>query len=87
MWGQNWGALIGLFFSSSKSLDLDKRLKEKNWSVSEMAEEAEDFYTSLGLPAMTDKFWKYSIFEERENSTMCHGTAANMFNDDDYRYI
>lgn len=87
MWGQNWGALIGLFFSSNKSLDLDKRLKEKNWSVSEMAEEAEDFYTSLGLPAMTDKFWKYSIFEERENSTMCHGTAANMFNDDDYRIL
>lgn len=43
-------------------------------------------YISLGLPKMTEKFWKYSKLERDENnSSQCHGTAANMFNDDDYR--
>jgi peptidyl-dipeptidase A len=52
-----------------------------------MVYRADDFYTSLGLPMMTAKFWKNSVFERESNVTKCHGTAANMFKEDDYRMI
>lgn len=47
--------------------------------------EAEDFYVSLGLPRMSEKFWEMSVFEENENTSMCHGTAANMYSKGDFR--
>jgi hypothetical protein len=36
---------------------------------------------------MTQKFWDYSIFEETENTTLCHGTAANLYSKDDFRML
>lgn len=47
---------------------------------------AEDFYTSMGFPEMTNKFWKNSRFESHGNKSACHGTAADMFTGDDFRY-
>lgn len=47
---------------------------------------ADDFYSSLGLNRMTEKFWKYSKFQKTSNLTKCHGSAANMFKKDDFRY-
>lgn len=85
MWGQNWVPLLDLF-SFSSNIDLDKALHKKRQSVKDMIIDAEDFYTSLSLPAMPQKFWKYSIFEETANMTLCHGTAANMYMKDDVRY-
>jgi hypothetical protein len=45
----------------------------------------EDFYQSMGLPAMTDTFWRESVFENKNGVANCHGTAADMFKNDDYR--
>lgn len=36
---------------------------------------------------MTQKFWDYSIFEEKPNATLCHGTAANMYKKSDFRIL
>lgn len=35
---------------------------------------------------MTEKFWKFSLFKET-NYSFCHGSAANMFNSNDYRML
>lgn len=52
------------------------------------AKRAEDFYQSLGLPAMPDTFWRESVFARENNSdTRCHGTAADMFQDGDFRLV
>lgn len=48
---------------------------------------AEDFYLSLGLPPMTDKFWNKSVFSRENNETKCHGTAADMFKTGDFRFV
>lgn len=85
MWGQDWVPLLDLF-SFSPNIDLGDALYKKRQSVKDMIIDAEDFYTSLSLPAMPKKFWKHSIFEESENTTVCHGTAANMYMKDDVRY-
>lgn len=48
--------------------------------------QAEDVYISFGLPPMTKQFWKNSIFEKHDNLSLCHGSAANMYSVNDYRY-
>lgn len=86
MWGQDWSPLIKLFVPSNEQLDLDGKMKRKMWSITDMVREAEDFYVSLGFPQLTKKFWELSVFVENENTSMCHGTAANLFDDGDYRW-
>src|SRR5947209_731546 len=50
-WSQNWTSLI-------QAADLDERFKEKSpeWIV----KTAEQFYTGLGFPKLTDTFWSRS---------------------------
>lgn len=85
MWGQDWSPLIKLFVPHDQQVDLDGKMKKKSWNIPDMVREAEDFYVSLGFPKLPDKFWEMSIFVENENTSMCHGTAANMFVESDYR--
>ncbi|KAL4717880.1 hypothetical protein ACJJTC_005725 [Scirpophaga incertulas] len=85
LWSQNWESLLPLI--SSKSIDLDKSIADHNWSVEHMVKRVEDFYQSLGLPAMTEAFWRESVFENKNGTVRCHGTAADMFKDGDYRLI
>lgn len=66
-------------------IDLDKNLKDMHWSSKDMVKRADDFYSSLGLPVMPSEFWTNSNFEKNGNFGKCHGTAANMFNGNDYR--
>ncbi|GLV39683.1 Angiotensin converting enzyme [Carabus blaptoides fortunei] len=88
MWAQDWSALLGLLIPEDQNLHLDQRIASKNWTIKDMVQIAEDMYVSLGLPKMTEKFWKHSKFERNEkNSSLCHGTAANMFDEDDYRML
>lgn len=70
----------------SGGIDLDVKMKQLNWSSIDMVKRADDFYRSLSLPAMTSEFWTRSIFEKSDESTKCHGTAANMFQASDYRF-
>lgn len=49
---------------------------------------AEDFYRSLGLPKLPDSFWEKSVFSRRTyESARCHGSAADMYKQDDYRLV
>lgn len=57
-----------------------------NWTTIDMVKKADDFYSSMGLPKMVKKFWKNSYFEKNEKLQKCHGTAANMYNDKDFRF-
>ncbi|XP_017774736.1 PREDICTED: angiotensin-converting enzyme-like [Nicrophorus vespilloides] len=86
MWGQDWSPLIKLFDNSNELIDLNSRMKNDNWTIYDMVSEAEDFYTSMDLMAMTRKFWKNSVMDEN-NANMCHGSAADMFTGDDYRML
>ncbi|XP_045461573.1 angiotensin-converting enzyme-like [Harmonia axyridis] len=87
MWGQDWSYLLGLIFPKNYKVILNERLRSKNQTVRHMASEAEDFYVSMGMPRMTRKFWKYSIFQKKDNTSVCHGTAANLYHDGDFRIM
>ncbi|XP_063631466.1 angiotensin-converting enzyme-like [Cydia splendana] len=85
LWAQNWESIADLILP--QTIDLDKSIKNTNWTTVDMVKHAEDFYQSLGLPAMTDTFWRESVFERRSPNTRCHGTAADMFQDGDFRLL
>ena len=48
---------------------------------------SEEFYTSLGLDAMPDRFWKFSMLERPDDGreVVCHASAWNFFNGKDFR--
>ncbi|KAJ9582337.1 hypothetical protein L9F63_003325, partial [Diploptera punctata] len=88
MWAQKWEALLDLLLPGHRTTDLTTALRMKNYTTHSMLKCAEDFYTSLGLEPMTPTFWNKSILTKPAgyNGT-CHGTAANMFVQDDYRMV
>jgi peptidyl-dipeptidase A len=87
MWAQNWEALLDLLVPSQKMTNLTSALRSRNYTTVDMVRHAEDFYTSLGLEPMTRSFWIHSQIERpADRNGTCHGTAANMYQQEDYRY-
>lgn len=86
LWSQNWQTYQNLILPFNE-FHLDQSIKSLNWSVIDMVKRADDFYRSLSLPAMPEKFWQKSIFEKSDQFRNCHGTAANMFDSNDFRLI
>lgn len=90
MWSQSWQVYHKLLMPGMPiEGDLDLNVQRTQWTSRDMVNRADDFYSSMGLPPMTATFWKKSLFERsnKETHEKCHGTAANMFEPDDYRYI
>ncbi|OWR51282.1 putative angiotensin-converting enzyme [Danaus plexippus plexippus] len=85
LWSYNWEPLAE--FIIPKTIDLDDRMKSLNWTVIDMVKRADDFYISLGLPAMTETFWSKSLMTRVNDNERCHGTAADMFKDGDFRLL
>ncbi|XP_058835010.1 angiotensin-converting enzyme-like isoform X2 [Topomyia yanbarensis] len=85
MWSQNWDTYAASMFPHE--VDIESNFRRSNCSAEKMVRRAEDFYSSMGLPMMTETFWRKSIFKRTENVTKCHGTAANMYNAGDFRMI
>ena len=47
---------------------------------------ADDFFISLGMKGVPDKFWKNSIIEKPENRELvCHASAWDFSSGDDFR--
>ncbi|CAG9136928.1 unnamed protein product [Plutella xylostella] len=85
LWSQNWESLSDLIIRHN--IDVNKNIRKKNWSLKHMAKRAEDFYQSMGLPPMTESFWRNSIFWRQNSMVRCHGTAAYMFKRNDFRLL
>ena len=50
---------------------------------------SEEFYKSLGLSAMPDRFWKYSMIERPKDGrqVVCHASAWDFLNGQDFRSV
>lgn len=87
MWAQKWKLYEKLIIPFNE-VDLDENFKRTNWTSVDMVKHAEDFYSSMGLPRMTNLFWEKSLFKKNATEDLkCHGTAANMFSFDDFRFV
>ncbi|XP_053686137.1 angiotensin-converting enzyme-like [Sabethes cyaneus] len=85
MWSQNWATQADAILPHEATLE--RSFKESNRSAMQLVKRAEDFFSSMGLPMMTKTFWMKSVFERTANVTKCHGTAANMYEHEDYRMV
>ena len=91
-WNQNWNHLFQQQIAPeifSDKFNIENEIKSKDWSPEDMLTRSEDFYSSLGLERMPKQFWTNSFIGKKQNGnhSSCHGTAANMYNKDDYRMI
>ncbi len=99
MWSQQWGGIYDLVepYPGVTSLDVDAglealqvdgkdtRQKEHNKAV-KMVNMAEDFFTSMGMPALPESFYEKSmLLKPRDRDVVCHASAWPMDGQDDVR--
>ncbi len=90
MWAQTWENVYDLVKPPAdvegSPLDVTKLLKEANYDHIKMVKAGEDFFTSLGLPALPETFWERSLFlKPQDREVVCHASAWDLDNEDDLR--
>jgi peptidyl-dipeptidase A len=88
MWAQQWGNIYDVVApaGSRSSYDLTTLLTRNNFDATKMVKTGENFYTSLGLPALPETFWERSLLTRpRDREVVCHASAWDIDNKDDIR--
>jgi hypothetical protein len=88
MWAQMWNDRYNDFepYPNAPLINMTQLLKEKNYTIHQMYQTAEQFFTSIGLYPMTPKFWSRSVFEKPDDhDIVCHAAAYDFNYHDDYR--
>jgi len=89
MWAQSWGNLGDILrpFPDKPSIDVTEEMKTQGWTPKIMFQKAEDFFVSMGLNPMPQKFWEGSIIEKPADGRelTCHASAWDFYNQEDFR--
>lgn len=88
MWAQSWDNIFDLVapFPNEKQMNFTKVLVDNEYTPIRMFKAAEEFFVSIGLFEMTEKFWKFSnIVKPTDRNFQCHASATDLFNGDDFR--
>ena len=78
MWQQDWSAIYPLVepYPGVASLDVNGGLKKAGYDAVRLTRAAEGFYTSLGMPALPESFWKKSMLTRpADREVQCHASA------------
>ncbi|KAM6151129.1 angiotensin-converting enzyme 2 [Rhynchocyon petersi] len=82
MWGRFWTNLYPLTvpFEHKPNIDVTEAMVRQNWNASRIFQEAENFFVSIGLPSMTEGFWKNSMLTKPSDGrkVVCHPTAWDL---------
>lgn len=88
MWAQDWAALYPLVqpFPGVSGVDVDAALKRQKYTPEKMVRSAEDFYQSLGMPALPATFYERSqLVRPRDRDVVCHASAWDLNLEGDVR--
>ncbi|MEO8011396.1 MAG: M2 family metallopeptidase [Dokdonella sp.] len=88
MWAQDWSTLYPLVqpFPGISGVNLDAALKKQKYTPEKMVRSAEDFYISLGMPALPTSFYERSqLVRPRDRDVVCHASAWDLNLDGDVR--
>ena len=88
MWAQDWAALYPLLqpYPGVSNLDVDAALKEKSYTPEGMVKRAEDFYSSIGFPALPKSFYEKSQLKRpADRDVVCHASAWDLDLEGDVR--
>uniref|UniRef100_A0A5S6QW86 Angiotensin-converting enzyme n=1 Tax=Trichuris muris TaxID=70415 RepID=A0A5S6QW86_TRIMR len=85
----NWSALFTLTAPCTKCtmLNLDEALQRQQYTSRRMAQMAEQFFQSMGMPPLTKLFWENSDFNQTYDSPDDYTYTWDMFRKDDYRVM
>lgn len=90
MWAQKWTSVYNITapYPQETLPDVTEILVAKGYDPIKMFRVAEDFFTSLGLPKMSEEFWNYSLLmKPTDREVVCHPSAWDLSDSDtnDYR--
>ncbi len=88
MWSQEWSNVYDLVqpYPGVAELDVDASLAAQHYTAEQMVRSAEQFYESMGLPALPDTFWERSLFRKpADRDVVCHASAWGMDGGKDLR--
>lgn len=89
MWAQAWNNINDLMipFPNKANLDVSDNMVEKKYNATHMFRVSEEFFTSLKLEPMPDKFWIDSMLEKPSDGreVVCHASAWDFYNREDFR--
>uniref|UniRef100_A0A8C8XW33 Angiotensin-converting enzyme n=1 Tax=Panthera leo TaxID=9689 RepID=A0A8C8XW33_PANLE len=89
MWAQTWSNIYDLVvpFPSAPKIDATEAMIKQGWTPRRMFEEADNFFTSLGLLPVPFEFWNKSMLEKPTDGreVVCHASAWDFYNGKDFR--
>jgi len=89
MWAQQWNNLGDLLtpYPNKPSINITGAMNSQGWTQKRMFEKADDFFQSMGLDPMPQKFWSGSILEKPGDGRdlTCHASAWDFYNGQDFR--
>ena len=88
MWAQSWSSIYPLVApeTAGESYDLTAILEEKGFTPVSMVEQAEGFFSSIGIRELPETFWERSqIVRPRDREVVCHASAWDLDNEEDIR--
>lgn len=88
MWAQEWGSLFPRFQlgSADPGYDLTAILRNRKTTSKQLVKYGENFFISLGMPALPQTFWQRSQFDRpRDREVVCHASAWNIDLEEDVR--
>ena len=88
MWSQTWDNIYDIMepFPGVAPVDVTAAMQSLGWDEIKMTKTAEGFFTSLGMPALPDSFYKNSMLKKpRDRNVVCHASAWDIDNGNDPR--
>ncbi|KFD67136.1 hypothetical protein M514_07445 [Trichuris suis] len=88
MWANDWSRILDVTETpaeQSLSVQATEKMIQQNYTTLQMAREADEFFKSIGLPAMDNFFWNNSIFGSYDLSRGdCQPVAMDFYNGKDF---
>nr|XP_003472155.2 angiotensin-converting enzyme-like protein Ace3 [Cavia porcellus] len=89
MWAQSWDNILDMVlpFPKKPPIDITRIMKQQHWRPEKMFEEADKFFTSLGMLSVPPDFWKKSMLERPTDgrSVECQTSAWDFYSGNDFR--
>ncbi|XP_076042803.1 angiotensin-converting enzyme-like isoform X2 [Oratosquilla oratoria] len=88
MWAQSWTNILDLTvpYPGRSGFDVTGAMRRQGYTPVRIFQEADRFYTSLGLEPMPVDFWRNSLFQKpQDRPVICHASAWDFCNGRDYR--
>ncbi|XP_052750787.1 angiotensin-converting enzyme-like [Galleria mellonella] len=88
MWAQTWNNIESFTrpYPDKKESDITQAMRDQNYTALKMFQMSDEFFKSLNLTAMPEKFWENSIIEKpTDREIVCHASAWDFYDGQDFR--